>query len=90
MARCKPTPTPEVLLPWPSCAASSTARTPGASTATGFSMKTCLPASTAAAKWIGPEARRRGQDHQVDARVDHLLVGVEADELPVLRHVDLG
>ena len=34
-------------------AAVSTARTPGPSTATGFSMKTCLPASTAAAKCTG-------------------------------------
>ena len=30
-----------------------TERTPTGSTATGFSMKTCLPASTAALRWIG-------------------------------------
>ena len=35
-----------------------------------------------------PEARRRGEDHQVDAGGDRLLIGVEADELAVLRHVD--
>ena len=33
--------------------AARTLRTPGASTATGFSMKTCLPASMAAWRWIG-------------------------------------
>ena len=37
-----------------------------------------------------PEAGRRGEDDQVDAAVDRLLVGVEADELPLLRHVDLA
>ena len=31
------------------------------------------------------EAGRRGQDHQVDAAVDRLLVGVEADELALGR-----
>ena len=36
-----------------SSAVSSTLRTPGASTATGFSQKMCLPASTAAFRWIG-------------------------------------
>ena len=57
----------------------------GASTATGFSMKMCLPAFTAASKCMRAEAGRRGEDHEVDAAVDHLLVGVEADELPLLR-----
>ena len=37
-----------------------------------------------------PEVRRRGQQHQVDAGVDHLLVGVEADEPTLGRDVDLG
>ena len=36
------------------------------------------------------EAGRRGEDHQVGAAVDRLLVGVEADELPLLGHVDLA
>ena len=38
-----------------------------------------------------PEARRRGQDHHADPLqgVDRLLVGVKADELAVLGHVDL-
>ena len=37
----------------------------------------------------GPEARRRGQQHQPARRhgVDGLLVGVQADELPLLGHV---
>ncbi len=34
------------------------------------------------------EARRRGQDDQVDVRIDGLLVSVEADELAIVRHVD--
>ena len=37
---------------------------------------------------LGPEARRRGQHHQV-AAVDHLLVGVEADEAAVVGDVEL-
>ena len=37
----------------------------------------------------GAEARRRGQDHHVDAAVDGLLVGVQADEHAVLRNVRL-
>ena len=36
-----------------SSSASSIRRTPAASVASGFSMKMCLPALTAAAKWIG-------------------------------------
>ena len=36
----------------------------------------------------GPEARRRRQHHQV-AAVDHLLVGVEADEAAVVGDVEL-
>ena len=36
------------------------------------------------------EAGRRGEDHQVGAAVDRLLVGVEADELPLGGHVDLA
>ena len=35
------------------------------------------------------EAGRRGQDHQVGTGVDRLLIGVEADELPLLGNVDL-
>ena len=31
---------------------------------------------------------RRGQDHQVGTGVDRLLIGVEADELPLLGDVD--
>ncbi len=33
---------------------------------------------------------RRGEQHQIDARVDHLLVGVEAHEAPLRRDVDAG
>ena len=32
--------------------------------------------------------RRSGQQHHVDAAVDHLLIGVEADELPIGRDID--
>ena len=35
-----------------------------------------------------PEVRRRGQQHQVHARVNHALIGVEAHEPPPLGHVD--
>ncbi|MNL45298.1 hypothetical protein D3C87_1679320 [compost metagenome] len=37
-------------------AASNTLRTPGASTATGFSQNTCLPALIAAVNWSGRKA----------------------------------
>ena len=39
----------------------------------------------------GPESRRRGQQHDAARphRVDGLLVGVQANELPLLGHVDL-
>ncbi len=36
----------------------------------------------------GPEMRRRAQQDQVHPRFDDLLVGVEADETPLGRHVD--
>ena len=58
----------------------STLRTPGPSTATGFSQKTCLPASTQALSWIGRKCGGGGQEHHVDAAIDELLVGVETDE----------
>ena len=45
---------------------SSTLRMPAPSTATGFSVKMCLPASTAASMCSGAEAGRRGQDDVVD------------------------
>ena len=61
---------------------------PVPSTATGFSVKRCLPALIVGLDVQGPEARRRGQDHQV-AAVDHLLVGVEADEAAVVGDVEL-
>ena len=37
---------------------------------------------------LGPEARRRGQHHQV-AAIDHFLVGVEADEAALVGDVEL-
>ena len=36
------------------------------------------------------EVRGRGQQHDVDAGVDHLLVGVEADEAALFRDIDFG
>ena len=36
-----------------------------------------------------PEARRRGEQHDVDPSVERLLIGVEADEPAVFRHIDL-
>ena len=38
----------------------------------------------------GPKMGRRGEQHQVDARVDHLLVGLETHETPLRRDVDAG
>ena len=68
----------------------STERTPGASTATGFSAKTCLPASTAALRWSGRKCGGVRQQHHVDAAGDHLLVGVEADEAVLGADIDLA
>ena len=50
--RCRPTPTLR-FFSFAALAALRTRRTPGASTATGFSMKTCLPCSTAYSKCSG-------------------------------------
>jgi hypothetical protein len=50
------------------------------SVAQGFSTKAWMPASTAALKWVGSESRRRRQQDHVDARVDHLLVGIDPVE----------
>ena len=59
---------------------------PAESTATGFSVKTFLPASIAAFRCIGRKAGGRRQDDVVDVAGDDLLVGVPADELPIGRH----
>ena len=61
---------------------------PVGSTPTGFSVKRFLPALIDRLDVQGPEARRRRQHHQV-AAVDHLLVGVEADEAAVVGDVEL-
>ncbi len=61
---------------------------PVPSTATGFSVKSCLPALIDGLDVQGAEARRRGQHHQV-AAVDHLLIGVEADEAALVGDVEL-
>ena len=57
-----------------------TSRTPGESVAHGFSQKTCLLAFTAAVRCCGRKPGRRGQQHDVDAAVDHLVVGIEPEE----------
>ncbi len=64
-----------------SAAVAMTSRTPGASTATGFSQKMCLPAATAFFKCCGAEAGRRGEDDDVDVRREHLVDRIEPDEL---------
>ena len=66
---------------------SRTERTPGASTAHGFSAKTCFPASTAAFRCSGRKCGGVTQEHHV-AMSDHVLVGIEADELGVRFHID--
>ena len=35
-----------------------------------------------------PEARRRGQNHEIGPAVDRLLIGIEAGKLAILRNVD--
>ena len=61
---------------------------PVPSTATGFSVKRCLPALIGGLDVLRPEAGRGGQHHQV-AAVDDLLIGVEADEAAVVGDVEL-
>ena len=61
---------------------------PVPSTATGFSVKRCLPALIVASMCMRAEAGRGGEDHQV-AAVDDLLIGVEADEAAVVGDVEL-
>jgi len=42
-------------------------------------------------KVIRTEARRRGQNHKIDVgQIDQLLIGVEANELAVSRHINLA
>ena len=77
----------------PFCFASAPAarmrRTPGASVASGFSMKTCLPASTAASKCPGRKPGGWPMTTTSTPLSISLLVGVQADELAFLRHIDL-
>ena len=76
--RCKPTATIRFFFLAFSLAAKNR-RTPGASVAIGFSMKMCLPASTAL-EMNRPEMRRRGDHHQVRTAVDRLVIGIEPGE----------
>ena len=68
-----------------------TRRTPAGSVANDFSMKTLTPFSTAYSRWTRAEGRVAGQHGHVAGpqAVDRLAVGVEADEPPLRRHVDL-
>ena len=71
--------------PWPSRRLPARRGCPGRRCRRGFSVKMFLPAATAARRWIGPEAGRRGQHDVIDVRhVDQLLVGVQADEAALL------
>ena len=70
--------------------AASTARTPGASTATGFSAKMCLPASTAALKCSGRKPGGVVSSTTSTLLAIHLLVGVEAGEATLAGHIDFG
>ena len=62
----------------------------GASTATGFSAKTCLPASTAARRWIGRKCGGVQSRTTSTPLSKQLAVGVEADEAMVGPDVELG
>ncbi len=65
-----------------------TLRMPGASVATGFSAKTCLPFSIA---YVRCAARKCGgvvSSTTSTPPVDHLLIRIEADELAFRRTVD--
>ncbi len=69
----------------------STRRMPGASTANDFSMNTWQPLATAYSRWMGrkPGGVVNSTSPPGADRVDGLLVAVQADELPLLGHVDL-
>ena len=71
-----------------SFAAAMKRRQPTGSVAMGFSVKTCLPALIGGLEVHGAVAGRRAQHDDVDVGVDELLVGVEADEVVVGRHLD--
>ena len=80
----------EALRLRPARSVSSTERTPGASTATGFSAKTCLPASTAACRCSGRKCGGVQSSTTSTPLSISLLVGVEADEAALGGDVDLG
>ena len=65
-------------------------RRPGTSGANDFSMKTFTPFFTAYSNCMGRKAAKLVSmaTSPGPEAVDRLLVGVEADELPVLRDVD--
>ena len=52
-------------------------------------MKTCLPAATAASKWIGRKPGGVARITRSQSVCEQLLVGIEADELPLLGDIDL-
>lgn len=62
---------------------SRTERTPGASTATGFSAKMCFPFSDSVFEMSRAEVWRRAEQHDIDTAVDHFLISIEACELMV-------
>ncbi len=62
---------------------------PAESTATGFSTKTCLPAATAAARCTGRKPGGVARMTRSTSDGDHLLVGVEAGEASLRRHLVL-
>ena len=68
----------------------STDWTPGASTATGFSANTCLPASTASRRCCGRKCGGVQSKHDVDTTIQELAVGIEADETMVGLDVQFG
>ena len=68
-----------------SSAVARTLRTPGASTATGFSQKTCLPASMAAFRCAGRKCGGSARITTSTSLCDQLLAGVESHEAMIRR-----
>ncbi len=52
-------------------------------------MNPCLPALTAASKWIWRKPGGVARNDEVDTGVEHFLIRIEAGELTIHRHIEL-
>ncbi len=62
-------------------------RRPGPSTAIGFSTKACTPFLDGIGQVKRPEARGRGQEHEINL-IDHVFICIKSGILAILGHVD--